>query len=402
MKVMGHRGEKQSGLMAVALSMVTAFSGVSSIALADDPYEGETVTASDTGRCYRPDSDTLYELGPSGRAFSESFADFLYLVDVQHDSLRRARIRFWGFDTLDGWYHSNDSILTIGDPVFVGHVTSCSYIGPGGIFLDSHRYHPCIDFPYEANEIRDNASLTFGTQGPDSLTQIVLSGENIYVRKGGYFHVNGVDIMRCWPPDIASAPVYQIPESGVIFVNGRCWISASRGQVDRMDGLYPESSYYDGGFISEGFSGRLTIGSSDTMIITDNLIYQHSRPDFSIPPSFDSCADMLGLVSENYIMVGRTVRDTVYINAAMAAISGSISVQDIYMNQAPGWDNEKEMLAIWGSLAQRNRGITHTTDYPPGHLRGFIFKKYRYDSRLHEVQPPFFPRVNIGDTRNVD
>jgi hypothetical protein len=131
------------------------------------------------------------------------------------------------------------------------------------------------------------------------------------------------------------------------------------------------------------------------MIITDNLVYKHSRSAppsmiYAVPSTLDSCADVLGLVSEHYIMIGRLVRDTVYVNAAMAAVTGSISVQDIYMNHAPGWDNEKESLVIWGSLAQRNRGIVHTTDYPAPHRRGFVQKDYNYDVRLREYPPPHY------------
>jgi hypothetical protein len=158
-----------------------------------------------------------------------------------------------------------------------------------------------------------------------------------------------------------------------------------------MDGPYPESSFVDGTFPSQGFSGQLTIGSADTMIIPDNLIYKHARANNSIP-GIDSCRDVLGLVSEDYIMVGRLVRDTVYINAAMAAVRGSISVEDIYWSTAPLWDNEKQSLFIWGSLAQRNRGLVHTHE-PNYHLRGFIEKDYHYDTRLMDHPPPHFLRT---------
>jgi hypothetical protein len=147
----------------------------------------------------------------------------------------------------------------------------------------------------------------------------------------------------------------------------------------------------DGSFVSQGFSGQLTIGSADTMIIPDNIIFKGARANKSIP-GMDSCRDILGLVSENYIMVGRLVRDTVYINAAMAAVRGSISVEDIYWYSAPLWNNQKESLFIWGSLAQRNRGIVHTS-YPDGHTRGFIEKDYHYDIRLKDHPPPHYLRT---------
>jgi hypothetical protein len=211
-------------------------------------------------------------------------------------------------------------------------------------------------------------------------------------------HIGNADSITCVPNFIDDAVTFQIPSTGVIAISGKVWISASRGRVDNMDGEVPQRSQTDGGFISAGFSGRLTIASTDTMIITDNLVYQHAKPNFSVPSTLDSCSDILGLVSGRYIMIGKDVSDIVYINAAMAAVTGSISVQDIYMNHEPGWDNEKQLLFVYGSLAQRNRGLMHTTDYPYGHSRGFLGKRYRYDVRLAEQAPPHFPLIGEQQT----
>ncbi len=162
-----------------------------------------------------------------------------------------------------------------------------------------------------------------------------------------------------------------------------------------MDGEFPEDSPSDGSFISNGFSGKLTIGSSDTMIVADNLIYEHARPNYSIPTELDSCPDMLGLVSEEYVMVGRSAGDTVYINAAIAALSGAFSVQDIYCTDSLRWDNERDGLYVWGSIAQKYQGLIHTHE-PYYHLRGFVQKDYHYDQRLYFNTPPHFPLVQRG------
>jgi len=338
-----------------------------------------------------------------GRFTYESFADYLYISHRERDSLRHVIIKFWTPDTLNGKVHSNDTIH-ISDPPnnhprFMKKVTTTmNYIDPpnsGATFDEDWNFGSTIHFPDQATEIRRNSGYNWGTTGPDSLTQIVLSGGLVRMRKCGMARLGNADSMVCYPNFLSEAPTYQIPITGCIFVYGRVWISACRDRVDMMDGMVPERSKTDGGFISEGFEGKLTIGSSDTMIITDNLVYKHSRSAppskiYSVPTTMDSCADVLGLISERYIMIGRLVRDTVYVNAAMAAVTGSISVQDIYRNIAPGWDNEKESLVIWGSLAQRNRGIVHTTDYPYGHERGFNQKDYNYDVRLRNNPPPHF------------
>jgi hypothetical protein len=336
----------------------------------------------------------------------ESFADYLYISNKERDPLRHEPIYFWTPDTLDGKVHSNDTIRIQQDqdrPRFMKRVTTTvNRIEPPGNharFDEGKGPRAAIYFPDQATELRLVAGWTTGTQGPDSLTQIGLSGNLIYYRRCGKVHVSGHDKIHC-DPSTMNQNYLTIPPSGVIFIYGKTWVSAARGRRDRMDGAYPDSSFTDGDFVSAGFGGKLTIGSADTMIIVDNLIYEHARTNINntVPTSMDSCPDLLGLVSEDYIMVGRFVTDTVYVQAAMAAMRGAISVQDIYWSQAPEWDNEKQSLYITGSLAQYERGLVHT-HMPNYHLRGFIEKDYHYDIRLKENPPPHFMRT--GQTKMV-
>ncbi len=331
----------------------------------------------------------------------ETYADYLYISNFEEDPLRHNRIYFWTPDTLDGKVHSNDTIW-IQDapqdrPLFMKRVTTTpNRILPNGHharFLEGKGQRPQIIFPDQAYELRSVAGWTIGTTGPDSITQLGLSGNFIYYRTCGKVRVNGRDKLHCTPASLGSQYI-PVPASGVIFVFGKCWVSAARGRVDRMDGAYPDSSFVDGEFTSFGFGSKLTIGSSDTMVIADNLIYQHALNDINntVPTDMDSCPDLLGLVSENFIMIGKFVTDTVYVQAAMAAMRGAISVQDIYWDQPPEWDNEKQSLFITGSLAMYNRGLVHTHE-PYGHLRGFVEKDYHYDVRLRDNPPPHFMRT---------
>jgi hypothetical protein len=328
----------------------------------------------------------------------ETYADYLYISNKERDPVRGDIIRFWTPDTLDGKVHSNDTIHiqeSADRPRFMKRVTSTrNYYDPPGNharFDQGKGPRAPIFFPDQATELRNVAGWTTGTSGHDSLTQLVLSDGFIFYRQCGRIIVNGVVKIHC-TPDFMGDQYVTIPPSGVIFIYGKCWVTASRGRKDMMDGPYPESSMTDGILVSNGFEGQLTIGSSDTMIIPDNIVYKHARSNYSVPTTMDSCRDILGLVSENYIMVGRLVRDTVYINAALAAVRGSISVEDIYWYDPPLWDNEKQSLFIWGSLAQYNRGIVHTSE-PSGHTRGFVEKDYHYDVRLQNNPPPHFMRT---------
>jgi hypothetical protein len=327
----------------------------------------------------------------------ETYADYLYITNSERDPVNHDIIYFWTPDTLDGKVHSNDTIhiMDYDDrPRFMKRVTSTrnAFVPPGNHarYDKGKGYRAKIQFPDQATELRGTAGWTSGTGGHDSLTQLALTDNLIYYRKCGKQRYGTIWKIRCDPPGLGTNFV-TIPPSGVIFIYGKCWVSASRGLVDRMDGELPESSMADGTFISNGFSGQLTIGSSDTMLIVDNLIYAHSRPDFSVPTTMDSCRDILGLVSENYILVTRLARPTIYINAAMAAVRGSISVQGIYQDI----ENEKQSLNIVGSLAQRNRGIVHISSFAN---RGFIEKDYHYDVRLMENPPPHFMRIAKSQT----
>lgn len=343
----------------------------------------------------------------------ETYADWLYISSKERDAYRNEIIRFWTPDTLDGKVHSNDTIhisMYQDRPVFKKRVTTTSrYIDPpynNARFDKGWGYRDSIVFPDQAYEIRNNSAYNWGTGsglGSDSITEITFSGRNIYRRYCGPYEITSdsacgdgdLQVIRCDPPYIQAAPYITTPPSGALFIRGKVWIKAARGLPDNRNGQYwaQDTCFHprqDSSWRSEGFEGQLTVASSDTMIITDHLIYKRSRANNSVPSSIDSCPDVLGLISENYIMIGEDAGDTVYVNAAMAAIRGSISVQDIYENFPPGWDNERQSLFIWGSLAQRNRGIVRTTDNPDGHVRGFREKDYHYDIRLKENPPPHF------------
>jgi hypothetical protein len=315
----------------------------------------------------------------------ETFADYLYLSHYEEDPVRNVRIRFWGPDTLDGKVHSNDTIHVQQGygywPCFKKKVTSCApYILPFGHQATFEEgFYPSAEsiyFPDQAHEIRTRSYRhNFGTWAPDSATELTFDGQRIYVRYCGPFFDDPDTVLRCLPQYISDAGYFSVPPAvGALFVHGKLIIKANRAGPDLMDPY----------FHSQGFEGRLTVASSDTMIIYDNLIYKNAAPDNSVPTDINDC---LGLISETAIMMGDSCGDTLYVNAAMASIQGTISVRDIY---AYGELNEKQSLFIYGSLAMYNRGIIHTTDF---NLRGFIEKDYHYDTRLQMDPPPYFIRA---------
>lgn len=337
--------------------------------------------------CKTEDSETEYR--------NQSFADFMYLTNRERDVLDSV-VYFWTPDTFRGLVHSNDTIHIQPDsnyPRFLKRVTtSANYISPRvnhARFDEGWGYRSRIIFPDSATEIRRFNGVTpvLGTQDPDSLTQIVFSDTFLYVRYcGEYITPNHDTIIHCAPDYIADAPLYAIPHSGALFINGKVWVSASRDHTDLMDGPYPDKdslAYHQ--FVSNGFEGQLTMATSDTLIITDDLVYKHAKTNYFVPTTMDSCSDILGLISEKFIMIGKQARSYTHINAALVAIRGSISVEDIYDYNHDNW---KQLLFIYGSLAQRNHGKIHTSMI--NHERGFREKVWHYDWRFQDNPPPHF------------
>ncbi|MEE9552730.1 MAG: hypothetical protein V3W18_00420 [candidate division Zixibacteria bacterium] len=339
---------------------------------------GFTVTGIGTSTYYGWNDNSQRTLNKSFEI--STYADYLYISDRERDPVRNDIISFWTPDTLDGKVHSNDTLHFSGSPRFMKRVTSsASVIVPSntyaqfdeGLGLNASE----IVFPNQADEIRNNNGYPgWGTHDPDSLTEITFDGINIYRR---YCGEDSLGNFTCSPAQIRNAFFVTTPVTGALFIEGKVIVKADRGGADIMDNS----------FTSMGFEGQMTLASSDTMIIPDNLVYRWANGDNSVPTNI---IDVLGLISENFIMIGENVDDTVYINAAMASINGSITVQDIYRY---GYSNEKQSLFIYGSLAQRNRGLVHSS-YGGG-LRGFIEKDYHYDTRLRLNPPPhFLPILN--------
>jgi hypothetical protein len=333
-------------------------------------------------------SDHMIEGGVVLYEIQETFADYLYLSNCEEDPVRNQHIFFWTPDTLDGKVHSNDTLFIDGSPRFMKRVSSSAPVimPPNnqatfdeGLFLNADS----IRFPNQAEEIRNRTfRRNFGTFDPDSVTELTFDYNKIHVRYCGPWW-NGEDtVMRCNVPFIAQpAEIITIQSNeAALFVHGKVFIKANRAGIDRMDN----------NFQSHGFEGRLTVASSDTMVIYDNLVYRNANPDNSVPTNIRDC---LGLISEMAIMMGDSVGDTLYVNAAMAALgdSGTISVRDIYdygTDTDPN-NNEKQSLFIYGSLAMKNRGLVHTS-YNGWGFRGFIEKDYHYDTRLQMDPPPYF------------
>ncbi len=140
-------------------------------------------------------------------------------------------------------------------------------------------------------------------------------------------------------------------------------------------------------FLSGTLDGKLTIGSANDIIITDDVVYENAA---------SGSDDILGLVPYNSVKVFHPVRaDTggeliaglwggrARIHAAMLTVARSFMVQN------PRHGDSLGTLEVYGAIAQKYRGIVGTSTAAGVPVTGFG-KDYRYDSRLKVQSPPHF------------
>ncbi|QCB93643.1 hypothetical protein [Cellulomonas shaoxiangyii] len=188
-----------------------------------------------------------------------------------------------------------------------------------------------------------------------------------------------------------------------------------------------------GNLYAEGVvEGRVTLASAESVIVTGDLVLAGGRGDGS--------PDLLGLVATNSVevfhprMVTVTsrrdcTRNTVFgcssygpwywgapsgesaaagewpkryndpttggrFPTSGVQIAGSIqTLQHSFLVQKYAVGNDQGTLFVYGSIAQRWRGIVGRSVTESGVTRKYGYTKdYRYDNRLQYASPPYFPR----------
>ncbi len=336
-------------------------------------------------------------------------------------------INFVGGDTLNGPVHSNDAMLTLGNPgpVFKGPVTT-SWPACNGVTTPSRWPNRC----YRPNGsttptfekglgFRDVITLP-GSIG--SLRQYVDPAQTptpgcLYTGPTRIvFNPDGtMKVWSTWSTTLnpgcgnPSAPWPQtlsVPQNNVIYVQ-----DVPAAQTSPSSGACPVGSIGDGLPVANDFNstlresdcrsgtayvegtlrGKVTLSADNNVVVTGNLTYAGG------PAGIDT----LGLIANNSVKVyhpvkctrtsggvctagqnlnrpnGTVFRDPV-INAAILTLQHSFTVQMYQIGSSLG------TLSLFGSFAQRYRGPVGTT-LPSGY-----YKDYVYDTRLRYAPPPYF------------
>lgn len=427
-----------------------------------NPYTGRKETVGIVEIEYKRSSDGLnqlratgYGVDERGRPWDEDFArvmqanvikqtlaQYLWFTENEREPDNLYMVKFYWNDELDGMVRTND-VLHLNTrfspepriPLFHKMVYSAAdyvYFDPdppgpqdldeiflGGLELEA----PPIEYPHNAENIRDNAVRTFYGRwwNPEEELEERVS---ILIE----FHENGTagvykrrfrepDNPHSYHTDYADLEdnivdtlfnqlhVPQWPDEGSFFVHG---VTEVRGRV----------------------RGNVSVGSSENLFIAGNIFYADSPEAGSMgfrgkPP--EDSRNYLGLISEKRIIVANSAENRinsetwgVIINAAIAALGdgsnaedrGCFTIQHMcsddvddarwstaepWMDEPPnpgdGWGN---VLTFWGSMAQRYRGYVHRTECPsPNRHGGYHSKDYHFDSRFLVHSPPDYIEVDL-------
>lgn len=332
---------------------------------------GDSGSFSATATLIQPSPFATYRLDSAGRYKNSSrritmdvkqvsFARFAYFSNSENQLFWMWRRPIWFVtgDRLTGPLHTNDQLNISGDPIFDGPVSSVnSSINyyHGGPPEDNPTFNqslalgvPGITFPTidMVNSVRTAAQSSDG---------LYLTGEtSITLLPDTTMSVTNVN--RDWVNEIVPMPV-----NNAIFVdNGNANISGI-------------------------LNGQLTIGTNSNIVIKGDLLY-------NTDPRLGSSTDMLGLISQNNVIISSSAPYDLEIDAYIVALNNSFTLENY-------WTGLKGMLTLYGGITQKVRGPIGTFNGSTNEKVSGYTKDYHYDERLADTAPAYFPPATDNDNR---
>jgi hypothetical protein len=311
---------------------------------------------------------------------------FLYLTDTEHEPGSGNPLWFCTYDVIDGPLFTNDQISIFGDPQFLDFVGS-AYGGPN----DGNQNHDA-SFLYYNGDDHNHIESTLGQNAPfdnplfaegfqlgcneiEYPTHPAIVDLKGMAMDGGIFKSGNYEVMFGRPDEVTGEPMYGY----VSYRKNEEWTDVEISSLEEPV-LYVNGSISVSGVLD----GVMTVVSSGSMYIIDDVVYRDSGPDGPSP----DCDDLLGLVAGTDLNISNTVpnQSDCVVHAAAISINNCFRVE----NWATG--DPRGYLTFYGSMAQDFRGPVGT-GYWDGQqfvVQTGYMKDYHYDPRLFEIAPPGF------------
>lgn len=328
-----------------------------------------------------------------------------------------SEIQFANGDRINGPMHTNDTPMIGGSVTFSGRATtstmtpfgtspttqcsgsSCYRVNGSASFpANTPVYNPLVQIPASNTELAQNANdfgcVYFGA------THITFSGTTMTVYSPGTTVANRPECFN--PANRTSAQTVNLAPA--IFIQD---LTSACTQANQQARGFPKSRVIAGitynetttgvtpsyacnlgtAYIGGTVSGNVTVGSTQDVIITDDLVCAND-------PTLDpESTDIIGLIPGHSAWVYHPVSGntelltmTQRINRIDAAI---LTIQDSFIVQQYNAGSDLGTLTLYGSLAQNYRGTVGTSG---GAGRTGYLKDYQYDARFAggAIQPTYF------------
>jgi hypothetical protein len=336
-----------------------------------------------------------------------NFVDYMYLTGEEQTNFGDY-IKFMHGDTLWGRVHSNSQIAIMQDPVFYNLVSSTAEDFWRGSGYNPHFYGPRPVFRAPRVQVPDSA---------DNLRRCAAQG-------GSFYSYTGYTLRAIIGPG-PNVTIYKWP-TGTDFDPRDHWslpISSTDGTCMFVRGPLEIAGDTTGGPFGHGFSGRLTIGSSENLRILDNIHYEDAIMPYGTMPIGTHSTNVLGIVSEGDVKIANTPangrgnsgvappasgsfvtnsrRNSITLTAAIVALGESFTFENqndpdsgYVFNNGNGPD-DRGTIYLYGSVTQARRGYVHRSCLGS---TGYL-KQYKYDNRLLTNRPPGFFDVTDNSGR---
>jgi Tfp pilus assembly protein PilX len=357
---------------------------------------------------------------------------YYWSTPPRDNQLCRGWINFVAQDTINGPFHSNDSILICGSPSFGATSTTATpdaVEAYGTIPGDSR----CGTTSPRINGVANGSLTSYGAVGtsPSPLKQLFLPPDDKQLlevaQDGNSSLINGCSTVAAGGGCVFTGPTtiqllgtntmtvtnanlsggqlvnQPFPPNGVVYVQdggSGCQVVYKDDKDDPVDynnNLNCGNATVEGqNTLPQDYTSSLTIAADNDVIINSSIT---TTTNASGQPTGTA---LLGLIATGFVRIAhpcveQTNTNTssgIYntstsptIDAAILSVKNSFIVDNYYCGSQLG------TLTIWGAIAQDFRGVVGMVGDPDS---GY-YKNYNYDTRLKALEPPYFLNpVNAG------
>ena len=287
----------------------------------------------------------------------DNFARYLWFTN--RETFNGTTVWFWSQDRLRGPTQTNGHFNIFGNPTFESAASSVDdyirFFNNGNNINLSQATNPPFDIP----DFQQGMSFGIASTPMPNRAQTLRNAA-----AGGGLALTG------------NSTVVLLNDGTMNVTNsGRGWVNHNMA-LPGNGALFVTSGNLT---ISGTLNGRLTAGSSQTIVIPNSIVYNND------PRTNPNSTDVLGLIAEQDVRISSAGPQNLEIDGAMMTMNTSFYLQNWWVGPPKG------TLTVYGGLIQNQRGPVGSFNSQTGQKVSGYSKDYLYDDRLIGSPPPFMP-----------